>query len=84
MLRLLDDVAAVMCGHAVVAGTDDGVPQLRLRACFRAIVSLMTSLVITRRVLGDDRIVLLDYCGALRCYSELRRSSVLAVRFEFV
>ena len=84
MLRLLDDVAAVTCGHAVAAAADDGVPQLRLRACFCAIVSLMPPLVTTRRVLGEDRIVLLDYCGALRCYSEKGRSSVLAIRFEFV
>ena len=35
-------------------------------------------------VLGEDRIVLLDYCEARRCYSVQGRSSVLAVRFEFV
>ena len=79
MFRLLDAVAAVTCGHAVAAATDDGVPQLRLRACFCTIVSQMTSLVITRRVLGEDRIVLLDYCGARRCYSVQGRSSVLGV-----
>ena len=83
MLRLLDDVAAVTCGHAVAAATDDGVRQLRLRVCFCTIVSLMTSLVTTMRVLGEDRIVLLDYCRARRCYSVQGRSSVLAIRFEF-
>ena len=51
VFRVLDDVAAVTCGHAVAAATDDGVPQLRLRACFCTIVSLMTSLVTTVRVL---------------------------------
>ena len=34
----------------------------------------MTSIVITMRVLGEDRMVLLDYCGARRCYSVQGRS----------
>ena len=45
VFRVLDDVAAVTCGHAVAAAPDDGAPQLRLRACFCTIVLLMTSLV---------------------------------------
>ena len=53
-VRLVDAAASVAC--------DVSMPQLRLRAFFCTVVSLMTSLVTSRLVLEEDRIVLLDCC----------------------
>ena len=83
MLRLLVHVAAVTCAHAVAAATVDGVPQHRLR------VFLYTNLAYDivsdyKASASEDRIALLDYCEARRCYSVQERSSALVTRFDFV